>query len=69
MFLILAVYGIWEDLGAWKILLRDVPMICIRFWEFPKMTQDPEVSTFCSAAGFCPKLYKRFDLPAKAPPR
>ena len=23
------VYGIWEDLGAWKIVLRDMPMICL----------------------------------------
>ena len=34
-----------------------------------KMTQNREVSTFSSAAGFYPKQYKRFDLPAKAPPR
>ena len=27
--LIFASYGIWENLGAWKILLRDMPMICM----------------------------------------
>ena len=37
IFLIFAVYGIWEDLGAWKRLLRGVPMICLQFWEFSKM--------------------------------
>ena len=31
IFLIVAVYGTWEDLGAWKILLRYVPMICLQF--------------------------------------
>ena len=25
-----AVYGIWEDLAAWKILLCCVPMICLQ---------------------------------------
>ena len=29
-----AVYGIWEDLAAWKILLQGVPMIGLQFWEF-----------------------------------
>ena len=67
--LIWGVYGIWEDLGTWKILLRCVPMICFQFWEFSKMTQNREVSTFFSAAGFCPKQFKRCYLPAKAPPR
>ena len=68
IFLIFAVYGIWEDLGAWKILLRDMPMICLQFWEFSKMTQNREVSTFFSAAEFCPKQYKLCYLPAKSPP-
>ena len=31
IFSILVVYGIWEDWGAWKILLRGVPMICLQF--------------------------------------
>ena len=33
-----------------------------------KMTQNREVPTFLSAAGFYPKHYRIFDLPAKAPP-
>ena len=37
IFLIVAVYDIWEDLGAWKILLRDMPMICLQFGEFSKI--------------------------------
>ena len=43
----------------------DLPTI----WDFTKITQNREASTFFSAAGFCPKQYKRFDPPAKAPPR
>ena len=49
---VFAVYGIWEDLTAWKTLLRDMPMICLQFWEFSKMTQNREVSTFFPATGF-----------------
>ena len=29
--LIFAVYGIWEDLGAWTMLVQCVPMICLQF--------------------------------------
>ena len=36
--LIFAVCDIWKDLAAWKILLRCLPMICLQFWEFSKMT-------------------------------
>ena len=50
--LIFVVYGFWEDLGALKILLRDMPMICLQFWELSKMTQNREVLTFFPAAGF-----------------
>ena len=32
------------------------------------MIQNREVSTCFLVAGFCPKQYKRFHLPAKAPP-
>ena len=32
------------------------------------MTQNREVSTFCSAAGFCPKQYERFYLIASRSP-
>ena len=67
-FLIFAVYGIWQDLGAWKILLRDMPMICLQFWGFSKMSPNREASTFFSAAGFCLKQCKQINLPAKAPP-
>ena len=63
-----AVYGIWDNLGAWKILLRDVSMIWLQFWDFPKMTQNREVSTLFSTAGFCPKRYQKKYLPAKALP-
>ena len=66
--LFFAVYGIWDDLGTWKRLLRDMPMICLQFGEFSKMLQNREVSTFFPAAGFCPKQYDKFYLPAKAPP-
>ena len=41
--LIFAVYGFWEGLAACKILLRGVPMICLQFWKFSKMTQHREV--------------------------
>ena len=30
IFLIIAVYDIWEDVGAWKVLLWDMPMICLQ---------------------------------------
>ena len=46
----------------------DMPMICVQIWKFPKMTPNREVSTFFSAAGFCPKQCKRLYLPANAPP-
>ena len=62
------VYGIWEDSVAWKILLRYVPMICLQFWDFPKNHQNREVTTFCSAAGFCFDQYTKKQNPAKAPP-
>ena len=29
--LIFALYGIWEDLGAWKVLLWAMPMVCLQF--------------------------------------
>ena len=71
IFLIFAVYGIWDDLGAWKILLRYVPMICIQFWEFSKMIQNREVSTFFCSSWILPQtanqssaqlVYPRLDL-------
>ena len=68
IFVIIAVYGIWEDLGAWKILLRDVPMICPQFVEYTKMSQNREASIFVPAPEFCPKQYNKIYLPAKAPP-
>ena len=41
--MIFAVYGICEDLAAWKILLWDVPMICKQFLGFSKLAQRREV--------------------------
>ena len=62
-----ASHGIWEDLVAWKILLRGEPMICLQFWEFSNMTQNREVSTFFQRLDFdLDSIY--FCLPAKAPP-
>jgi hypothetical protein len=63
------VYGIWEYLAAWKILLQGVAVICLRFWEFSKITQIEKRKQLSPAAGFGPKQYRRFVLPAKAPPR
>ena len=46
------VYGISEDLAAWKILLPGVVLICLQFWELPKMTQHRRMSTFFPATEF-----------------
>ena len=45
-----------------------VPMICLQILEFSRLIQNREVSTLCSAAGFCPQQYKKIYLPDKAPP-
>ena len=34
---------IWEDVAAWKILLRDVAVICLQFWEFTQTIRNREV--------------------------
>ena len=40
------------------ITINDDFLICLQFFEFPKMFQNREVSTFFSTAEFCSKLYK-----------
>ena len=41
--LLCAVHGIWENLAAWEILLRGVPMICLQFWELKQMNENRRV--------------------------
>ena len=38
-----AVYCIWDDLAAWKILLQGVVVICLQFLQLPQMSQHREV--------------------------
>ena len=44
-------------------------MICLHLLEFSKKYPKSRSANIFSAAGFCPKLYNKFYLPAKAPPR
>ena len=67
--LIFAVYGIWEDLDAWKTVLRDMPMICLHFFGIFKNDPKSRSVNIFSAADFCSKQYKKNYLPAKASPR
>ena len=44
IFLNFAVYGIWDDLAAWEIVLGNVPMICLQFLDFFKYTESRSVN-------------------------
>ena len=64
--MIFAVYGIWEDLGAWKILLRDVPMICLHFFYFfGKLPKIEKCQHFFQRLNFAKKKYKKMICQAK----
>ena len=43
-----AIYSIWKDSAAWKILLQDVTVICLHFWDL-SMTQNREAWIFVSS--------------------
>ena len=68
LLLICALYDIWEDLGTWRILLRDMPMICLQFWESSKITQTREVSTFFQQLDFDPNRIKDLFYQSKLRP-
>ena len=57
-------FGGMENTPTWHA--DDLPTFF--FFFFKKYPKSRSVNIF-SAAGFCFKKYKRFDLPAKAPPR
>ena len=52
IFLLFDVYGIWEDLSAWKIPLQDMPMICLLFLEFSKNVQNPAAGKHVDTSPF-----------------
>ena len=66
--LISASYCIWDDLGAWKIFPRGVPMICVQFWELSKMLQHREMQTSFSNSWILGQTVYVLLVPAKAPP-
>ena len=43
-FVTLGIYGIWDNLAAWKILLQDVQMICLDFYELKNDTTSRSVN-------------------------
>ena len=44
---ILSIYGIWQDLAAWIILLRGVAVIGLQFWDLKKIYQIEKCEQFC----------------------
>ena len=63
-----AVYGIWEDLGAWKILLRDMPMLCLQILEFARMTETSRSANIFQRLDVAPNCIKDFIYQPKVRP-
>ena len=43
------IHGIWDDFATWKMLLRDAPMICLKFFELSNMFQIEKCKQFSTS--------------------